>query len=141
MNVELAEAAGEVPLRCGVERLVLEEEHMAFGDGGAQVRNRAVGKRTRQIEPGDDFADGGRQRRDGEIGELRHCVGLSISARPPLSFDRQRTALDRSLNKVYLSNINAGSTCAISPESMTSVVRRAPRKQISAHISMQRCIG
>ena len=72
VDVQLAEAAGEVALRRGIQRLVFEKQDMALRHRLAQALNRALGQRSRQVDSRHKAADGGRQRGDNEIRGSSH---------------------------------------------------------------------
>ena len=59
VDVQLAETAGEVALCRGLERLILEEQHVALGQGLTQALDRSLRERSREVETRYKAADGG----------------------------------------------------------------------------------
>jgi hypothetical protein len=99
VDVQLAEAAGEVSLRRRFKGLVFEKQHVALGHGFAQALHGALRQRSRQVDSRYEAADGRGQGSDDEIRGSRH-----VSAFPDVRWRaeaRFRMIIGKKSDKVY----------------------------------------
>jgi hypothetical protein len=85
MDVQFAEARGELAMGAGIQRLAFKEKHVPLSHSGGELCNDSLRHRARQIETSDQPADRRSERRNSEAETRR------IHARPRRASENRRS--------------------------------------------------